>query len=206
MADSGGQGVRGAGRSPPGSVSTSLIQRLKDQDDSAWQRLLELYVPLVFSWCRRSGLQAEDAADVVQEVFQAVSHAIPGFRRSRPGDTFRGWLRTIVRNKIRDHFRAQAGRPVAVGGSEAYLRFLDVAENESPTAASDSPFVGLVHRALDLIRNEFEDRTWRAFWLSAVAEQPSSEVAKRLGTTPGAVRQAKYAVLRRLRQELGDAE
>ncbi len=188
------------------SISTSLIQGLRAHDEVAWQRLLELYVPLVFAWCRRSGLQAQDSSDVVQEVFRAVSHAIGDFRRSRPGDTFRGWLRSIARNKIRDHFRDQAGRPLAVGGSEAHQRFMEVAEDESSAGGGESPFVGLVHRALALVRNEFEDRTWRAFWLSTVAQQSSSEVAARLGVTPGAVRQAKYAVLRRLRQELGDVE
>ena len=56
------------------SASTSLIQGLKVHDEEAWQRLLDLYVPLVFSWCRRAGLQSQDAADVVQEVFQGVLH------------------------------------------------------------------------------------------------------------------------------------
>ncbi len=48
--------------------------------------------------------------------------------------------------------------------------------------------------------------TWRAFWLCAVEHQSSGEVARQLGMTPGAVRQAKYKVLRHLREELGDAE
>jgi DNA-directed RNA polymerase specialized sigma24 family protein len=46
-----------------------------------------------------------DATDVTQEVFRAVSGAIEKFRRERPGDTFRGWLRVIARNKVRHHFR-----------------------------------------------------------------------------------------------------
>jgi RNA polymerase sigma-70 factor (ECF subfamily) len=59
-----------------GATSTSLIRRVKDRDDEAWERLLDLYVPLVYSWCRRSGMQTEDAADVVQEVFRAVLRGI----------------------------------------------------------------------------------------------------------------------------------
>ncbi len=189
-----------------GSVSTSLIQGLKACDEAAWQRLLDLYAPLLFSWCRQSELQAQDAADVVQEVFRAVSQAIAGFRRSRPTDTFRGWLRTICRNKIRDHFRARAGQPVATGGSEAQLRFLEVAADESVASVECDPYAGLLHRGLSIIRDEFEERTWRAFWASTVEERDSREVARQVGMTPGAVRQAKYKVLRRLRQELGDAE
>jgi RNA polymerase sigma-70 factor (ECF subfamily) len=64
----------------------------------------------------------------------------------------------------------------------------------------------VVHRALRLIREEIEDRTWQAFWLTSVEQQPTASVAQQLGMTPGSVRQAKYKVLRRLRQELGDVE
>ncbi len=100
--------MSGNASSRPDAVSTGLIRRLKMHDDEAWQRLLDLYVPLVFSWCRRAGLQSEDAADVVQEVFRAVAHAIAGFKYTRTTDTFRGWLRTITKNKINDHFRGHA--------------------------------------------------------------------------------------------------
>jgi RNA polymerase sigma-70 factor, ECF subfamily len=199
------QRVSESERSAFGSVSPSLIQRLKADDQAAWQRLLKLYFPLVLCWCNRAGMRAQDAADVVQEVFLAVSRGIASFRYSQPGDTFRGWLRTIARNKIHDHFRDQVRRPVAVGGTEALARFLDVPANESADSADYQPFVGLVHRAVGLIRSEFEDRTWQAFWLSTAGKQTTGEVAEHLHMSPGAVRQAKYKVLRRLRQELGDA-
>lgn len=188
-----------------GSLSTSLIQRLKVHNQDAWRRLLDLYVPLVFSWCRRSGLQSQDAEDVVQEVFQAVNRAIGDFQLVRPTDTFRGWLRTITRNKIHDHFRNRASQPLAAGGTDAHQRFMDVAA-ESQIAGEPDPLVGVVRRAMGLIRAEIEDRTWQAFWLTTVGQQSTAAVAQQLGMTPGAVRQAKYKVLRRLRQELGDVE
>lgn len=201
------RGANAESRASPdggGATSTSLIRRLKDRDDRAWQRLLDLYVPLVYSWCRRSAMQAQDSADVVQEVFRAVSRGIDSFRHDRPGDTFRGWLRTIARNKIRDHFSRRAGQPVAFGGTDAHRRFMEVAADHSQTSTGPDPLGGLFRRAVELIRGEFEDRTWRAFWLAAVDQQPSVEIAQQLDMTPGAVRQAKYKVLRRLRQELGD--
>ena len=74
-----------------GSTSATLIQLVKIRDEDACRRLLDLYVPSVYSWCRCSGMQAQDAADVVQEVFRAVFRGIDGFRHERPGDTFRGW-------------------------------------------------------------------------------------------------------------------
>ena len=60
----------------------------------------------------------------------------------------------------------------------------------------------LTRKALELIQPEFEDRTWRAFWRMAVDDRPAAEVAVELEMTPHAVRQAKYRVLHRLREEM----
>ena len=105
---------------PVGSTASSLLERARQQTPGAWERLTTLYGPLVYSWSRRAGLQAEDAADVVQDVFRAVVIHLSGFRRERSGDSFRGWLWTITQNKIRDLRRRQAGRPEAVGGTDAH--------------------------------------------------------------------------------------
>ena len=59
---------------------------------------------------------------------------------------------------------------------------------------------GLYRRALELIRDEFEERTWQAFWLSAV-EGREAPAAAELGMSPVAARIAKSRVLARLRAE-----
>jgi RNA polymerase sigma-70 factor (ECF subfamily) len=65
---------------------------------------------------------------------------------------------------------------------------------------------GLFLRGLDLIRGEFEERTWKAFWQTAVDGRTPREVALEMSMTSGAVRVAKSRVLQRLREELGDTE
>ena len=51
-------------------------------------------------------------------MFLAVHRAVGEFRREPPRLTFRGWLRTITKNKIIDHVRQEGKRPAAVGGDE----------------------------------------------------------------------------------------
>ncbi len=47
----------------------SLLERLRLQPDrDSWQRLVELYSPLIRHWLRAYALQAADADDLVQEV------------------------------------------------------------------------------------------------------------------------------------------
>jgi RNA polymerase sigma-70 factor, ECF subfamily len=192
---------------PSSATSPSLLERVKADDAAAWDRLVTLYAPLVFHWCRRWDLQDEDAADVFQEVFQAVATHIADFRRARKEDTFRGWLRTITRNKVHDHFRRLGRQPRGVGGTDAQIRLVQLPAPEPPEddpAAEEKAERGLFYRALDLIRGEFEERTWQAFWRTAVDGAAPKDVAAELSMRPGAVRVAKSRVLRRLREELGD--
>src|SRR5262250_370090 len=97
----------GNGAEPHSSITTSrsLLERVKADEAAAWERLVTLYAPLVFHWCRRYNLGEADVADILQEVFQAVFLHLADFRKERQADTFRGWLRRITQNKILDHFR-----------------------------------------------------------------------------------------------------
>jgi RNA polymerase sigma-70 factor (ECF subfamily) len=199
----------GSDRGAPSSAATSrsLLERVRADDAAAWDRLVTLYAPLVWHWCRRWHLQDDDTADVFQEVFQAVVTHITQFRKDNPGDTFRGWLRTITHNKVHDHFRRQGRQPEGVGGTDAQVRLAQLPQQ--PTPGDDSAAEGggerhLLYRALDLIRSEFEDRTWLAFWRTAVEGRLPRDVGAELAMSPGAVRVAKSRVLQRLREELGD--
>jgi RNA polymerase sigma-70 factor, ECF subfamily len=191
----------------PDSTSSSLIRKAKTLQPEAWHRLVELYGPLIYHWCRTSKLKPEDAKDVSQEVLQTVAAKIIGFRHDRTGDTFRGWLRTITRNKIGDHIRRHNNQPQAKGGSDAHAKLNEIADIELPSTTSYEKVSEedlLSQRAMELVRSEFEERTWQAFWRVTAEEQPPAAVAKELGMTLPAVYKAKSRVLCRLRQELDD--
>ena len=193
---------------PAGSDATSLslLYRLKANESAAWDRLVVLYAPLVYHWCRKLDLPDQDAADVFQEVFQSLAAKISTFRKDQPSDTFRGWLRTITYNKVFDHFRRLGREPQAAGGTEANLRFSRLESLEDPVEADDEEraYQQLVRRALELIKEDFTPRTWQAFWRVTVDGQRPVDIADELNMRPGAVRVAKSRVLQRLRQELGE--
>ena len=193
---------------PPGgnSISTGMLERVKSQEPEAWERLVALYGPVVYRCSRQEGLGAEDAADVVQEVFGAVSRRVGNFRRDQRGQSFRSWLWAIMRNKIRDHYRRCRKRPEARGGSEAQRQFLQVPDmaHAAPHHDESDSDSALTHRALESLQAEFEDRTWRAFWRAAVDGQAPVHIAEDLGMTLHAVYKAKSRVLCRLRLRYGD--
>ena len=190
----------------PESTSTTLIDRVRADEPDAWKRLVDIYGPLVYGWCRQCGLQAEDAHDVGQEVFSKLAVRIAAFRREQPGDTFHGWLWTITRNEVRNHFRRQKGWPGAKSGTTMPQQLAQFPQKEPGSAdsseARDDAKVALVHRALEAIRHEFEDSSWQAFWRMLVQGHSSAEIAEDLGLSKAAIRQAKYRILKRLRREL----
>jgi RNA polymerase sigma-70 factor (ECF subfamily) len=187
------------------STSLSLLQRVKARDSQAWQRLVDLYGPVIYHWCRRAGLTAADAQDVAQEVFSAVFVNLSDFRRSRPDDSFRGWLWTVARSKIGDHFRSRRGRAQARGGTDAHqhLEQLPALPQTPPTPLSETDEL-LSRRVYELLRPQFEDRTWRAFWRLTVDRQSGPDVAGELGLSVQAAYRAKSRVLRRIREEFGE--
>lgn len=196
----GASGIVGDATTGSQSSSTSLVVRLQARDPEGWRRFTQIYGPLVYSWARAARLPEADAADVGQEVFQAVALHIDEFRRDRPGDSLRGWIWTVTRNKIREHFRRRARRPEVGFGDHGLAELAAVAnepENGEETAR-------LAQRALDLIRTDFETRTWQAFWRTAVDGERPVDVARELGLSPAAVYMARSRVLARLRQELGE--
>ena len=189
-----------------GTTSLTLLERVRGRDDDAWRRLVALYSPLLRHWCRRWGVTGGDADDVVQEVFQAVSGGLEGFRRDREGDSFRNWLRGVARHKALSLFRRRGLR--GPGGTDFYRKSLlvpDPACGPVPDDGEEGQLVGALYEdALRLVRGEFEARTWQAFWRSAVEGQSPSLIAADLGVTPAAVRQSKSRVLRRLKEALGE--
>jgi RNA polymerase sigma-70 factor (ECF subfamily) len=193
---------------PQRSTSMTLLQRLRDNDSDAWRVMVQLYTPLVCHWCARGGVRGADAEDVAQEVFHAAATHLESFRRDRPGDSFRGWLRGITRNMVLQHFRRGARHPKASGGSGALQRLQEVEvagtadsrEEEDPAEELDR----LRRRALELVRGEFEERTWQFFWQTVVEGRSPVDIAADMSVSSAAVRMAKSRVLRRLKEEFGD--
>jgi len=197
--------IGGAQSETGDSTSVSLLRRAKANDSAAWERLSRLYSPLVYQWCRRFGLHAADAADVVQDTFRSVALSIGQFRHDAAGGSFRGWLWTIARNKVHDFHRRQGRQAEAAGGTTAHRNLQqlpEMAPEEADESSRQQVTADLAERALVLMQTDFEERTWRAFWLTAVEQKTAAEAGQELALSTAAVYMAKSRVLRRLREEL----
>jgi RNA polymerase sigma-70 factor (ECF subfamily) len=180
------------------TTPVSLLERLRQPADrAAWDRLVELYTPLLYYWARRVGLQEPDAADLVQEVVTLLLQKLPEFTYDK-SKSFRGWLRTITLNKWREKQRRENTRRVEGDAALAHL-----ADEDSAQVLWEAEYhQNLVRRAPEVMQSEFQPATWKASWALLVEGRPAADVAAETGLSPGAVRSAKFRVLHRLREEL----
>jgi RNA polymerase sigma-70 factor (ECF subfamily) len=177
----------------------SLLERLRRPGDpEAWARFVALYTPLIYSWCRRAGLQDQDAADLTQDVFVTLLQVLPRFAYDRH-KSFRRWLQTITLNKWRNARRQQSHQ--AQPGHAADLDGL-AATSELEACWEAEYQQHLAARALRVMQADFQETTWRACWEVVVGRRTPAAVAADLGLTVAAVYAAKFRVLGRLRQEL----
>ncbi len=191
------------------STSISLIRRVQAADPLSWERLVHIYGPLVYRWCRRQGIDPNDASDIMQDVFAAVSESIDRFEGEQGKRPFRGWLFGVTRFKILDHFRDFKKRPDVIAG--------DVLDETLAAREATDPYLSdpasvridagiVVRRTLDTIRPEYTEVTWKAFWRTTIDGQPASKIAEELGLQAANVRQIKLRILKRLRTELEGLE
>lgn len=193
------------------STCPSMLRKAQAGDMDAWQRLAQVYGPIVYAWARRCGCQSADAADIMQDTFASVAGALSGFDYQRPDATFRGWLWTITRNKIRDSRRNKDEN--AVGGTAAQLSLQQVAaadakwiDGDDPPSEIESDQKSVRGRMLELIRESFDPRSWKMFWETAVVGREPQAVADEMGVSRWAVYKARARVLQRLQQQMEGLE
>jgi RNA polymerase sigma-70 factor (ECF subfamily) len=188
-------------------TSLSLVEGLMTNDSIYWDRFVTLYGPIVALWIRKAGIASSHYDDLQQEIFVAISKSIAQYRHDpNASGSLRRWMWGIARNKVSDHWRSELKQAAAAGGSTALQKIKELPFEpfeETIPGLAEKVRGELVSRALQILERDFEERTWQAFHRTVVEEQTTGEVAESLGMTTQAVRQARFRVLKRLRQELG---
>lgn len=189
----------------PATTCSSLLIRVRDRADAgSWGRFVTLYAPLLHDWLRRGGIPPHDHDDLVQDVLHAVAQEMAGFTYDRQAGGFRGWLRTVLTNRMRNYWRQRKSRPLATGDERFVASVLEQLEDPRSGMAEvwgrehDEHVVAAL---LELVRGDFEPATWEAFRRTALDGQAVASVADAIGMSVNAVKLARHRVLKRLRQE-----
>jgi RNA polymerase sigma-70 factor (ECF subfamily) len=194
------------GNEPDSATSATLLKLLcgPEQDEAGWQRFCQRYEPLIRGWCARWHLQEADVEDVCQTVLERVFKRINSYDPSR--GRFRGWLKTVVENAVRDFLRGRGRRPGDQGSGESDIADLlqAIAQPETVDALIEELDTSLrcgLEAILARVEASVEPDTMRAFRLVFLEGREIKDVAAELGKSYAAVCMAIQRVKTKLRAE-----
>jgi len=182
-------------------TSVSLLERIrKETDADAWERFVVIYTPWI-NWVLRHGsVSANDMDDLRQDVMAVVFREIARFQHNGQTVAFRRWLRNVVLNRLRSHWRKRRHSEQHVESTDdlqaladPFPALEDLWEREHDRHVTET--------LMRLVEPAFTRSTWLAFRGQVLLGLRAEEVATELGITVNAALLAKSRVLRRLRDE-----
>ena len=190
------------------ATRASLLVRIRDHADAAaWARFVDIYGPLIYGFVRQRGLQDADAVDLVQEVLRSVAGAISRLEYDPRRGSFRGWLFTIVKNRLRNDLKVKQRRESGSGDSAVAEQLAEEPAPDEWEAQWDVEHQQrLLAWASERVKAEVEPRTWQAFRLTAVEGRSGREAAQELEMSVAAVYLAKSRVMSRLKEFVREVE
>jgi len=201
----------------PIPTRASLLNRLKDPGDAlAWNEFYLTYRDLIYSVARRAGLTELEASEVVQDTLISVSRKIPGFTYDPSKDSFKGWLLTVTRWRIRDQLerRARAAKHEHVRsasvGDERDPRTATIERQPDPATVDVAAVweeeweTHLLQVALARIKRVAHPQHYQIYHLHVILGQSCREVARALNVSAARVYLAKHRVGNLIKKEVKD--
>ena len=189
------------------STRPTLLLRLRDWDNrEAWGEFLERYAPKIYGWCRRYELQESDAADVTQNVLRKLINALRTFEYDPTQGSFRGWLKTVTNNAIRDFLRDITRHGRGSGDTKDLTRLAAI---QTPSAleelAQEIEKEGereLLREAEVRVQSRVKEHTWDAYCITVLEDRSAAEAAEQLAMSVDDIYVAKSRVLKMLKREV----
>lgn len=177
----------------------SLLDALRNNQESAWQEFRETYAPLVRLLARRHHLTDTENDELLQDVCVTMFHRKALEKYNPEEGRFRTYLGRIISNCAVDLIRRRppAAQPIST------RRFTNL--SSSPTSEEEfeeewKEF--LLEKALAEVRSRCDDLTYMAFEFHARQKRPAKEVAEALGVSEQKVFEATTRITQRLKKAI----
>lgn len=183
---------------------TSLLMQVRDvKDHAAWARFVDLYGPMIHTWCLQWNLQDADARDVTQSLIVKLYEVMHDFRYDQTKGSFRGWLRTVTRNAVYNLGRERNDLHHATGDSGVRRQLQNEPARADLARRIQEGFdLELLDTASRKVRKRVAAHTWRAFEMIEYENVPVAEIAAETGLQIAMVYVARSKVKKMLTEEL----
>ncbi len=181
-------------------TNMDLLLQLKSDEtvnrEMGWGIFVDRYGPIICGFARNSGLPSSEADDIMQTVLFNFFKVADRFEYDPSKGRFRGYLKRITLNAIRQRYRKKREGNLDTHG-------MKIAEDprDDLEAVFDREWAEhLLSEAMTEARPKFEPKTWEAFELYGRRGMSAERTAKRLDMTQESVRHAKSRVMRAVRE------
>jgi RNA polymerase sigma-70 factor, ECF subfamily len=192
-----------------GIDETTLLERLRQGDEAAYELLIRTYGPRMLAVARGLLRNDEDARDVVQSAYVSAFRGLPAFKGTSQLST---WLHRIVVNGALMKLRTRRRKP-----EESIEALLPTFQEDGHHVESFSAWAAQADRLLEhkqmrqVVRAAITDLpdTHRAVLiLRDIEDMTTEEAAVALGITPNAVKirlhRARQALATLVRRRVGN--
>ena len=182
-----------------------LIARLKDQrNELAWTEFVCAYEPFLARLVRRQGTPDRHVPDITQHLLIAIAKSVNGWSSGGREASFRRWLGRVARNVVIKFMTREKKQITGQGGSD-FLKLVELTSDDTPDEERSKQYEHeLILWAAELVRGEFRETSWRAFWATQVDGRSVPDVAGELGVTPGSIYMSRSRIFARIRLRISE--
>jgi RNA polymerase sigma-70 factor (ECF subfamily) len=164
-------------------VDQKTIELAQKGDDAAQSKLYEQFFEQIFRFIFTRVSHKQTAEDLSEEVFITVFKRLSSLTSP---DAFTGWLYTIARNKVIDHYRSRK-------------EVSDLSEVENSTDFSyslvDAAELSFTQKRLMKAIEQLSPEQQKVVQLKFLEDLETSTIASLLGKTTGAIRVIQHRAL-----------
>lgn len=182
-------------------TNPSIFLRLRQTDpvprEIAWHQFSARYAPIIGSFARRLGAKPQDVDDVVQDVLLGFFLKSPTFVYDPAKGRFRGYLKVCTYRAL----QKRIGQAARLNGKP--LDAIDPEEMAVEQVWNDVWEQQQLRLALEEVRDTMgQSKTFRAFEMYVVFDQPAQSVADKLDMHLNSVYRAKEQITRLLQEKV----
>lgn len=176
------------------STDDETLARLASHNPDAFSELYARYLGRVYGYLYARVSNTQDAQDLTAQTFLAVVERLPAYRSQ---GKFAGWVFSIARHKLADHFRSRR--------DEVALDWADNLPFPSPRLEEAVALKLDVEAVVNVMEMLLPDRA-EALTLCLFGEMSAAEIGELMNRSEAAVRMLIYRALRDLREQLCEVQ
>jgi RNA polymerase sigma factor (sigma-70 family) len=180
-----------------------LVGRSANKDTQAFEELVRRYYPKIRQLVQRMTRNADDAADVTQDIFVKAYLALPGFK----GDSsFYTWIYRIAVNHTLNFLKKRALRSAASmdDTDQGIERRTEYIERAGAWTPDREVTVSEIQDKLNAALAKLSEKHRTVVVLHDIQGVPHEEIAKMLRCSAGTVRSRLFYARKQLQKELAE--